>query len=47
MVMEYCSLRGDNGGMNLPVITEIAEYFEHEIGYKIPPRTPSSDAIST
>ena len=40
MVMEYCSLRGDNGGMNLPVITEIAEYFEHEIGYKIPPRTP-------
>ncbi len=40
MVMEYCSLRGDNGGMNLPVITEIAEYFEHEIGYKIPPHTP-------
>ena len=40
MVMEYASLRGDNGGMDLPVITEIAEYFEHEIGYRIPPRTP-------
>ena len=40
MVMEYCQLRGETGGMNLPVITEIAEYFEKEIGYKIPPRTP-------
>ena len=40
MVMEYASLRGDDGGMNLPVITEIARYFEEEIGYEIPPRTP-------
>ena len=40
MVMEYCSLRGTDDGMNLPVITEIAEYFEREIGYSIPPRTP-------
>ena len=40
MVMEYASLRGDTGGMNLPVITEIARYFEEEIGYEIPPRTP-------
>ena len=40
MVMEYCQLRGDTGGMDLPVITEIAEYFEREIGYRIPPRTP-------
>lgn len=40
MVMEYCQLRGNDGGMNLPVITEIAEYFEREIGYRIPPRTP-------
>lgn len=40
MVMEYCQLRGNDGGMNLPVITEIAEYFEKEIGYRIPPRTP-------
>ncbi|MGM9652874.1 MAG: 2-isopropylmalate synthase [Eubacteriales bacterium] len=40
MVIEYASLRGTTDGMELPVITEIAEYFEHEIGYKIPPRTP-------
>ncbi len=40
MVIEYCSLRGNNGGMNLPVITEIARYFEDEIGYEIPDRTP-------
>lgn len=40
MVMEYCSLRGGTDGMDLSVITEIAEYFEKEIGYAIPPRTP-------
>jgi isopropylmalate/homocitrate/citramalate synthase len=40
MVIEYASLRGTTDGMELPVITEIAEYFENEIGYKIPPRTP-------
>ncbi len=40
MVVEYCSLHGTNDGMNLPVITEIARYFEDEIGYEIPPRTP-------
>ncbi len=27
-------------GMDPTVITEIAEYFEKEIGYKIPPMTP-------
>ena len=31
MVIEYCSLRGTDDGMNLPVITEIARYFEDEI----------------
>ncbi len=40
MVIEYASLMGDFGGMNPTVITEIAEYFEREIGYKIPPMTP-------
>jgi isopropylmalate/homocitrate/citramalate synthase len=40
MVIEYCSLRGTDDGMNLPVITEIARYFEDEIGYEIPARTP-------
>lgn len=40
MCMEYASLRGTRDGMNLPVITEIARYFEDEIGYEIPPMTP-------
>jgi len=40
MVMEYCSLRGTMDGMDLSVITDIAEYFEHEMDYIIPPRTP-------
>ncbi len=40
MVMDYASFRGSNDGMDLTAITEIAEYFEKEIGYVIPPRTP-------
>ena len=40
MVIEYCSLRGTNDGMDLHAITEIADYFENEIGYEIPPKTP-------
>ena len=40
MAIEYASLRGNTDGMDLSVITEIAEYFEREIGYDIPPRTP-------
>ncbi len=40
MVMEYASLRGSFDGMDPTVITEIAEYFKHEIGYEIPPMTP-------
>lgn len=40
MVMEYCSLKGTTDGMDLHAITEIAEYFEHEIGYEIMDRTP-------
>ncbi len=40
MVIEYASLKGTTDGMRLPVITQIAEYFEEEIGYEIPPRTP-------
>jgi isopropylmalate/homocitrate/citramalate synthase len=38
--MEYASLRGTADGMDLSVITELARYFESEIGYDIPPRTP-------
>jgi Isopropylmalate/homocitrate/citramalate synthases len=40
MAIEYCALKGTNDGMDLSVITEIADYFEDEIGYQIPPRTP-------
>jgi isopropylmalate/homocitrate/citramalate synthase len=40
MVMEYAQLRGTLDGMDTRVITEIAEYFEKEIGYDIPPMTP-------
>ncbi|MDR3091960.1 MAG: 2-isopropylmalate synthase [Clostridiales bacterium] len=40
MVIEYAQLRGTLSGMNTTVITEIAEYFEKELGYKIPPMTP-------
>ena len=40
MAIEYESIRGTNDGMDFTAITEIAEYFEKEIGYVIPPRTP-------
>ena len=40
MVIEYASIRGDFGGMDPTVITEIAEYFKTQLGYKIPPMTP-------
>ncbi|MBQ7173809.1 MAG: 2-isopropylmalate synthase [Clostridia bacterium] len=40
MVFEYAGLRGSLDGMDTTVITEIADYFKNEIGYKIPPMTP-------
>ena len=40
MVMEYAALRGSFDGMDPTVITEIAQYFKDNIGYKIPPMTP-------
>ncbi len=40
MVFEYAQLRGSLDGMDTTVITELAEYFTKEIGYRIPPRTP-------
>lgn len=40
MAIEYASLRGTTDGMDLSVITEIAEYFEDELQYAIPPMTP-------
>lgn len=40
MIFEYAQLRGTLDGMDTRVITELAEYYEKEIGYEIPPRTP-------
>ena len=40
MVFEYAQLKGNLGGMEPTVITELAEYYEKEIGYHIPERTP-------
>ena len=40
MVFEYASLRGSMDGMDPTVITEIAEYFQRDIGYDIPVMTP-------
>ncbi len=40
MVFEYAQLKGNLNGMDTTVITELAEYYEKEIGYIIPPRTP-------
>jgi len=40
MVIEYSSLRGTNDGMDLTAITDIARYFEDELGYIIPHNTP-------
>jgi len=40
MVFEYASLRGSLDGMDPTVITEIADYFQRDIGYQIPPMTP-------
>ena len=40
MVFEYAQLKGHLNGMDTTVITELAEYYEREIGYHIPSRTP-------
>lgn len=40
MVFEYAQLKGNLNGMDTTVITELAEYYEKEIGYHIPERTP-------
>ncbi|MEW5911158.1 MAG: histone-lysine N-methyltransferase [Thermodesulfobacteriota bacterium] len=40
LVIEYMALRGQGDGMDPTVITQIAEYFEKEIGYRIPTTAP-------
>lgn len=40
LLIEYQQLKGTTNGMDTTVITDIANYFEKEIGYKIPGNTP-------
>lgn len=41
LIIDYLSLRGDsNNQIDTTVITEIGEYFEKELGYRIPPNYP-------
>lgn len=40
MAIEYQALRGEDGGMDLTAITEIADYMEQEVGVEISPRQP-------
>ena len=40
LCIEYASLRGTKNGMDLSVITEIANYFENNLGYQIPLMQP-------
>lgn len=40
MVFEYAQIKGHLNGMDTTVITELAEYYENEIGYRVPSRTP-------
>ena len=40
MCMEYASLRGSLDGMDLTVITEIADYYKNVFGRDIPPMQP-------
>ncbi|MBP3857318.1 MAG: 2-isopropylmalate synthase [Ruminiclostridium sp.] len=40
MVFEYAQFRGDFGGMEPRVITEIADYIVKETNYDLPPMTP-------
>lgn len=40
LVIEYISLTGNDDAAYTPVITEIADYFEKELNYRIPPNSP-------
>ena len=40
MEFEYAQLKGTLNGMDTTVITELAEYFERDLGYVQPSRTP-------
>lgn len=49
LIIEYISLTGERNGIDTTVITEIANYYEYELGEYIPPNHPfvGSDFNST
>ena len=40
MLIDYISLTGDDGGIDTTAITEMAEYFRHELSFPIPANYP-------
>lgn len=40
MIIEYAQIKGSTKTMNLELINEIEKYFEKELNYEIPPKTP-------
>ena len=40
MVFEYAQIKGTSKNMNLKIISDIADYFESELAYLVPARTP-------
>jgi isopropylmalate/homocitrate/citramalate synthase len=40
LIIEYIALKGNNDGIDTTIITDIAEYFEKELGVKIPHNYP-------
>ncbi len=40
MIIEYAQLKGTTKNVNLEVISDLAKFFESELDYKIPPKTP-------
>lgn len=40
LMIEYIGLRGETDGMDTSAITEVAEYFQKEMNYKIPDNQP-------
>jgi len=40
LMIEYMSLRGQSDGMNTLAVTEMADYFEKELGHQIPDNYP-------
>lgn len=40
LLIEYISLTGDDAAADTTVLSEVAEFFEHELDYRIPPNYP-------